>query len=875
MPSPPRLAERFLLWFLRPELAEEVLGDLEEQYFETLEEKGKRRADLIFYWQVLNYLRPFAWKRSFRVNPTLIAMFKHTFTLTFRHAVKARTSFWVNVLGLTAGLTFALLIFLWVADELRVDHFHKYDERLYAIRQNIPMGPGQWFNVDGSPALLAEALKEEMPEVEDAGLIQSNWQDTKGILKAGDKLAKGKELYVSPNFFSLFSFDLIEGDPATALQSPNAVLLSESTAKRLFRNPSDAIGKTVSWEMDWFNASGLFEVAGVFRDPPAYSSMQFDVLFSFPYLFNKNLESFNRWDNNNPQTYVLLKEGADSEQFAEKIKDYLSVKRKAENPEDDLDMAGKLLLVRFADQYLYNLYDNGILAGGRISYVRLFSLVAILILLIAGINFMNLSTARAAQRMREVGVKKSLGVTRPQLMGQFLGEAVFMSLLSLLLALGAVYLLLPQFNMLTDKELSLAFTFGEGMILLGLVVLLGLFAGSYPAVYLSGFKPAEVLKGKWAPSSKTGWLRQGLVVGQFVVSLVFIMAVVVVYQQIQLIHHQNLGYSKERVITFKREGRLSEDLGIFMQQTREIPGVAAVSSMGHSLMNGYGYTSGGLSWPGMKEGDRGDFAMMDVDYGFFELVEMQMKEGRTFSQEYGADTLKIIFNESAIESMGLENPVGQFVTLWGKPGYEIIGVVKDFHYSSLHARIRPMFIKLDENLTNVYVKLEAGNQAQTLDRIREAYTEFNGGLPFEYRFLEEDYEALYAAETRVATLSRYFAVIAILISCLGLFGLVSYSAERRIKEIGIRKVLGASAWSLLSLLSREYTRMVGLAILIALPLGYYISYEWLNGYEYRVEMKPWYLIFAALVGLCIAWLTVSIQTLKTVRINPVEALRSE
>lgn len=576
------------------------------------------------------------------------------------------------------------------------------------------------------------------------------------------------------------------------------------------------------------------------------------------------------WCSNNAHTYVVLKEGTGIDRFNEKILDYSKIKYKQFEGSDS-EWEGTLLAQKYSKGYLHGTFENGVQAGGKIAYVRLFTIIGIFILLIACINFMNLSTARASRRVKEVGIKKAVGVTRSALVFQYLGESILVTLFSFLVAVLLVFLALPYFEDVTGKEIGIAVGGGEALYLTGFILIVGILSGSYPALYLSRFKPVLVLKDQLRTSAGEKWVRKGLVVFQFAVSVILIVSVVVVYKQIAFIQSKNLGYDKDNIIRIENEGKLRQDVGTFLTEVRKMPGVVSASSMSGDFIGNHS-GGGGVSWEGKSEGL--SFSGFYVNYGLIELMGFDMADGRPFSEEFGSDKDKVIFNETAIAMMGLQDPIGKTVTFWGKEK-QIIGIVKDFHYESFYENVGPFFFSFEDKLGYTLVKIRSGNERETIEQIGSFYEEYNQGVPFDYQFLDEDYQKLYASENRLGVLSRYFAGIAILISCLGLFGLASFTAERRQKEIGIRKVLGSGVFGIVRLLSADFAKMVLVAIAISLPVSYWVAREWLGSFAFRIGLEWWFFAGAGAVALLIACLTVSTQTMRAAGVNPVKCLRSE
>lgn len=786
-------------------------------------------------------------------------MLKHYLLIIYRNIIRSKDYFAINVVGLTTGLACTLLIYLWVRDELAMDKFHEKDERLFQVMEHQQYAD-HIMTTTSTPGILAENLRIDFPEVEFA--TTATWiQDY--TLSVKDHNVKARGYHVGEDYFQLFSLNLLEGDAASVLKDKSGIVISRDLAVRLFGTDSNLVGKTVE-----FQHEKLFQVSGVFEGTPPNSSYQFDFVISFE-IFKDENEWVNYWGNNGPSTFVTLIEGTSPQEFEKKIAGYIQQKNA-----DTKNIT--LFLQKYSDRYLYGAYDNGKPAGGRIEYVWMFSVVAAFILVIACINFMNLSTARASRKAKEVGIKKSIGAQRRSLVIQFLSESMITTVISVLLSIGLVWLLLPQLNLVFDKRITLDLTNPQLLAAIAIVVVVtGLFAGSYPALYLSGFQPAAVLKGVAKGSIGEIWARKGLVVFQFLLSVVFIVSVLVVYKQIEFVQTKNLGYNKDQLIRFVMEGKLGELRETFLKEVRNIPGVVNASAIGHHL-TGRNSNTIGLDWPGKNPEDRILFENVPVDYQLLETLGVELTEGRFFDENIPTDTGRIIFNEAAIRVMGLENPIGTHVNLWGEYDLEIVGVVKDFHFQSLHTNVNPLFFWLSPGNTWVFmVRLEAGREKETLEKLEALYKEFNPGFSFDFRFQDEQYARMYQSEQRVATLSGYFAGIAIIISCLGLFGLAAFTAERRLKEIGIRKALGSSSANIVLLLSGDFTKMVLVSIALGLPLSFYIVDYWLEQFAFRIELNVWYFVAAGGVAMLIAWLTVASQALRASSVNPVECLRNE
>ncbi|TDO20655.1 ABC transporter permease [Pedobacter duraquae] len=791
-------------------------------------------------------------------------MFQHHLLLAYRNFKRYKSSFFINLIGLSAGLCCTIIIYLWVNDELQMDRFHQYDSRLYQIMENEKLADGI-VTAESTSGLLATTLASEMPEVE-YGLTASPtyWlAQSKASVKDGTGIgAAGK--FASADFFKVFSYPLLSGNTNEVLKGRNGIVISESLAKKLFHS-TEVLGKEMVWRNPELQNINHCLVTGVFKDIPANSSDHFDFLVTPEYILGPNA-NYAKWGNRGPSAYIVLKEGTDPKVFESKIKDFL--KNKGEQYRT-------LFMRPFHDGYLYGKYENGKQTGGRIDYVALFSLIAVFILLIACINFMNLSTAKASRRMKEVGIKKVMGVRRGSLIVQYLSESTVLAILALFVAMLFAELFLPAFNRLTDKDLAVHFDWRLILGLSTITLFTGLVAGSYPAFYISGFNPAAALKGKISNSITEVWTRKGLVVFQFTLSIVLIVSVFVIYKQIEFVQTKNLGFKRDHVINIDVQGKINGNSAPFIDELKKIPGVVHVSGMDRSFLGEFGSTVGAFNWEGRDPKEVIKFQHAGINDDLVETLGMQMVAGRSFSARFGADSTKIMINESGIRAMRLKNPVGKIFNLWGQD-YQIVGIVKDFNFESIQQSVKPLFFYYaPKKSTRILVRIAAGEEKATIGLIRNFYTQYNPGFSFEYRFLDQDFQAQYTAENRVAVLSKYFAGLAIVISCLGLFGLAAFTAERKQKEIGIRKVLGATEMNIIYVLSKEFIMPVVLSVVIALPLSYLMARYWLDGYAYRISLQAWYFAAAALLSLCISWLTVGLQAFQAARVNPIVSLKSE
>lgn len=766
----------------------------------------------------------------------------------------------INVLGLALGIACSLLIFLWVSDEYSIDRFHQNSPQLYSVFER-QYHDGIVDAGHNTPGLLSQEMKNVFPEVEHA--TGFSWSEL-GTFEANGKIIKESGNYAGEDFFKMFSYPLLKGRVAAALASPVSIAVSKKMAEDIFGSAENAFGKTLR-----FQNKKDFKITAVFDNVPANSSAKFDYLLNWE-TFLEYYDWAKDWGNNAPATYVQLRKGTDPREFAKKITAFLENYHKQDNFKIRLD------LQRYGDMYLHSNFKDGELAGGRIQYVRLFSIVAVFILLIACINFMNLSTARSARRAREIGVRKVMGAYRLALVRQFIGEAMLYVMLATVVSLIAVSFVLPSFNELTRKQIAIPFGDVRFILLMvALLLLTGFLSGSYPALYLSSFRPVTVLKGSLKFGTAARWSRKGLVVFQFVLSIVLIIGTIVVSRQVNFIQTINLGYNRENLLYIPLEGELSGKYGIFKTKALALPGIQAVTKISKTPTN-IDMSTGGVQWEGKAPTTMIQFTPVGVGYDFIQTMKLAMVQGRDYARDFATDSTGYIINETALQVIGFKDPIGKPLTFWQHPG-RIIGVVKDFHVNSLHEPIRPMILHLDEKMDDgiALVRTAPGETKEALTSLEQICKELNPKFPFTYQFSDEEYQKLYKSEEIVGKLSKAFAFLAVFISCLGLLGLAMFTAEQRTREFGIRKVLGASVASLFGLLSKEFVLLVLLALAIASPLAWYFMNKWLLDYAYRVNLSWWMFALAGSAAVMIALLTVSFQAIKAAFVNPVKSLRTE
>jgi ABC-type antimicrobial peptide transport system permease subunit len=790
-------------------------------------------------------------------------MFKNYFKIAFRNLWKNKAFSFINVMGLAFGLACSLLIMLWVNDEYKVDAFHKNGSQIYSVFER-QYRDGRVDAFHGTPGILADEMKKVLPEIQYATNYAWNELST---FEANNKIIKEEGNYAGQDFFKIFSYPVLEGNAATALITPLDIAISKKMAEDLFGSPAKAIGKTIRYQ----NNKDL-KVSAVFDNVPANSTAKFDYILNWK-LFLEGNSWATEWGNNGPPTYLMLRNGTDAKAFEKKITRFLDNYNKEQTPHSYI----RLGIQRYGDIYLHsNFNKQGQLSGGRIQYVKLFSIVAIFILLIACINFMNLTTARSVKRAKEIGIRKVVGAVRFALIRQFIGEALLIVLMAILISLAIVIFALPKFNQLTGKEIQIPLNYaGFWLVITGLLLVTGFLSGSYPALYLSSFKPVRVLKGSLKFTGKAIWFRKGLVVFQFVLSIILIIGTIVVTKQVSYIQSYNLGYDRENLLYIPLEGDLTPKYALFKNMSEKMPGIKNITRMTDIptlIENG----TGGVQWEGKDPNADINFTQSAVGYDFTETMHLKMTEGRDFSKDFPTDSVAYLINESALKIIGYKNPVGKPLTFWGKRG-TIIGVLKDFHFNSLHTEINPMVLRLGENIEwgNALVRTEPGKTKEALASLEKICKELNPKFPFTYKFSDEEYQKLYKSEQVVSQLANYFAFLGIFISCLGLFGLAIFTAEQKTKEFGIRKVLGATAASLFNLLSKEFLLLVLAAMIIASPLAWLAMNSWLQDYVYRIKISWWMFGMAGLSAILIALITVSFQAIKAAIANPVNSLRSE
>jgi len=783
-------------------------------------------------------------------------MLKNYLTLSLRKFSRQKFYSLLNIFGLATGMATVILIMLYVTDELSYDRFHRHEKDLYRVVENQYYSGQPVFPVAVTPGPLAEALKSDFPEISRATRVHYAWD----AFEHNESRFDTRGIYADKDFLSMFDFVVLQGDTATALDEINSILITERLAEKLFAD-TDPLGKTIR-----INHKREAMITGIMRNPPPNSHLQFDYVMPMSQRVIDVPRFKDDWGSNSLYTYVQLAPGTQPEQLDAKIKDYL--KTKVEKSVTDI------FLQPISDIHLSEtsfVADSG--RRGNRQYIRIFSIVAGFILIIACINFMNLATARAMKRAREVGLRKAIGAQRHQLVLQFLGESIMVALVALLIALLFVDVLLQPFNSLTQKSLTIGFLNPLDGILpacLAAALITGLLAGSYPAVFLSSFQPAHVLKGTLAGQAGGGTFRKLLVVVQFSISIVMISGTIVVYSQMNYIRGMNIGWDRENMLLVSN----ARNTNTITDRLLSYPQIEAVTASNQHPIYVMNSTSG-LKWKGKIEDEVILFHTQGVDYNYIETMKIELLMGRSFSKTSPSDTLGVVINEEAMKALGFANPLGEYITNSTDERFEIIGVVKNFNFKSVHEQVEPLIMYIDlEDQSHMLVRIK-GDNTEAIANIEKEWKTANPDLVFSYSFLNEDYDNLYKSERQTGTLFQYFSILAILISCLGLFGLAAFTSEQKSKEYGIRKVFGASVSRLFYMASAEFLILVVLSFVISVPIAWFWMQRWLDGFAYRIELSWVVFLGSGIIALTIALLTVSYQARKVGRVNPARILRAE
>lgn len=807
-------------------------------------------------------------------------MIRNFIKTAFRNLLKNKGFTAINILGLALGLATCLLIVFYVTDELGFDHFNKNYSRIYRVDEEVKYN-GDLSEVAVCPAPLAATLSAQFPEVENT--VRFRQSGTFQVRKGNQNIHEDHVTYCDNSIFKVFTLPMADGDANKALSEPNSVVITEDMARKYF-NRTNAVGETLV-----FNDTHPFKITGVIKDIPMQSHFRFDFFISMPTL-DESKE--NSWLSSNFQTYLLLKPGASASKISAAlpkiVHDNVGTQMEAalHVSFSDFQKGGNkfnMTLMPLGDIHLRSSKIAEMGVNGNIQYVYIFSAIAMFILLIACVNFMNLSTARSAGRAREVGVRKVLGSPRKYLVYQFLTESILVTLSAALIAVCVAYALLPLFNQLAGKELVVTphLLLILLPVMLGAILVIGCLAGSYPALYLSGFQPIQVLKGKLAGGFKNGFLRSFLVVFQFAISIFLIIGTLVIYNQLTYIQNKDLGYNRNQVLTIYNVSALGEKASVLKEQIKQLPGVSNATLTAFTPVNGWRNNGSVFKDRGMSAQGGTLSQIWDVDQDYIPTLDMKLLSGRNFSDQMLTDSSAMILNESAVRLLGMTDPLNKMLYRpmddFGKgfKEFHIIGVIKDFNFSSLRDNIGPLILRYQPNNATLSVRIKAANAPSVIGQLKTVWDKLSPNQQFDYAFMNADFDALYRSEQRMGTLSVIFTSLAIIIACLGLFGLAAYAAEQRTKEIGIRKVLGAGVSNIVGMLSLDFIKLVVIAIVLAAPLGWWAMQHWLQGFAYRQNISWWVIAAAGVLAVVIAFATISFQSIKAALMNPVKSLKSE
>lgn len=810
-------------------------------------------------------------------------MFKNYIKTAIRNLMKSKGFSAINIIGLAAGLASCLLIILYVTNELSYDHYNTKLDQIYRIDGDLQFGGHNWI-LASSPDPLGPALKKDLPQVKQFVRFRSH--GGMKVKKGDQNIQEDNVILTDSTLFDVFTLPMLAGDPHTALVFPNSVVITQSIADKYFpkSSPAAVLGKSLT-----INDTGLYKITGIIQDIPKASHFHFDFFVSMygklaPY-------EIDQWTNNNFNTYILLDKSADPKKLNAQLSDYVMkyVKpffKSLNINEEEFKKQGNYLhyvLMPLSRIHLHSQKLAELEPNSDIQYVTIFSLIALFILIIACVNFMNLSTARSAGRAKEVGVRKVLGSLRKNLITQFLSESLLISFLSMILALVIAVLLLPFFNSLSGKSFTYHDFLSPWLLpaLLLLVIIVGILAGIYPAFYLSSFKPAAVLKGKLANGFKSSWLRNGLVVFQFAISIFLIIGTLVIFTQLNFIRTKDIGYNRNQVLIIKNTDALGNNASVFKEEALKISGVENATMTGFLPTSDWRSDSPLFPDATFDTKDAISAQIWQIDENYIPTLGMQMVAGRNFSKDFPTDTAGLIVNEAFAKMMGSKDDLNKSLFRLNDlqtrsfNQFKIIGVVKNFNFNSLHDLVSPLVFIYAKDNGSIAFRIHSAHMDQLIASLEKLYKNIAPSQPFAYSFMDADFNKTYQAEQKMGGLSITFSILAIFIACLGLFGLITYAAEQRTKEIGIRKVLGASVTNVTSMLSRDFLKLVFIASFISFPIAWWAMNYWLQGFAYRVEIHWWIFLVAACAAVFIALLTVGFKAIRAAMANPVKSLRSE
>jgi putative ABC transport system permease protein len=878
--SPPRLAERLLLFFLRKDLAEEVRGDLDEKFYSELLTKSSFKAKVNYWYQVINYLRPFAIRKSKSTNINSLDMFQNYFVIGWRSLSKQRMYSAIKIGGFALGIASCLLISLFIKDELSYDQSYPDGNRIFRVVQAYnymgESGKDVWFQ-----APFAKALKDDYPEIEKCGRYNSSELFGAGSkeIRRSDKIENTYEegfVYFDQELIDILKLPFVYGNPSKALAEPHTIVITKRKADKYFPH-EDPVGKAFVVNDDEKNP---FKIGGVIEDFPTTSHLQFDFLMTMTGVQFWNNEQ-NDWGATNYPTYILLRPGTDPKQLAKKMQSVIEkyllpfwIKEGVPNVKE-LSNAGWFELQPIKDIHLRSEGIGDPVSHGDIRFVWLFGAVAAFILILAMINFINLSTAKSANRAKEVGLRKTVGSLRVNIINQFLTESLIYSFFSFVVGVFIAWLLLPYFNLLAAKAIE--FPWGEWQlfpILIGAALLVGVLAGLYPAFYLSSFKPASVLKGNVSRGSKSATMRSWLVVFQFTTSVVLIIATFIIYRQVEYILNKKVGFDKEQIILIQGTNTLGAKIKTFKDELLQLSQVKSATISDYLPIRGTKRNGNGFWIEGRDKVDHSIGGQIwRVDYDYINTLGMKIVDGRNFSEKMASDSSGIIINQTMAKKLGLKDPVGKRIQ--NNQVWNVVGVVEDFHFESLREQIGPLCFVLGNNSSIVSLKVNTSSMSSTLASIDGIWKKFSPNQPIRYAFLDESFARMYDDVQRMGRIFISAAGLAIIVACLGLFALSAFMVEQRNKEISIRLVLGASMKTIFNLLTFNFLKLVLISIIIAAPIAWYAMHNWLQNFTYRTEITWGVFVSAGLLSVLIALATISYQAIRAALLNPVDSLKTE
>ena len=791
-------------------------------------------------------------------------MLKNYLKSSIRSLIKQKGFTAINIVGLTLGLCCSMLIFLWIGNEMKVDRTYPDGDRIYRVMFTSQFPNGDVETWESAPQPLEEVLSTEYPEIEHSAMV--SWAD-KHLISYDERKINQSGIAAGKDFFGLFGYEFIHGDPHINFTEKNTMVITTGMAERLFG--TDWQQKQILGEMVLVDQKELFAVKAVIKNPDKHASIQFDYVITFNNWLDKN-SGLADWDWYSNNLFVKLRKDIDVTNFNKKVNSVI-----LDHREQEEDYNAQAFVYPMERMHLYGKFRNGKNVGGRIEYIRLFGGVSIFVLILAAINFINLATARSFSRAKEVGLRKVVGAGKFSIISQFILESFLVTFAAMLLATLITNLLLPAFNLLSGKDLMMDFSNPNiWLIALAFLLITTLMSGFYPAFIVSGFKPAGVLKGKITANKGNGLLRKSLVVFQFFLSIFMLAGTMVVHFQVDYVMNRNLGIDRESILVYYLNQESKSHFSLLKERILQHSEFVSATTCDQNPINIFTSVSG-FEWEGKQEGDRVEFEYIKVTHDFAETLGIEMVAGREFSDDFHSDSNAFVVNETAAKAMGLETPINARFEGFGREDGKIIGVVEDYYGASAYDAIEPLLLSLDPDPGRMYLRVASQKTVEAREVLESIHKEFSPNFPMEYHFLDEDYNRLYKSEMMMSKLSSAFAMLAILISCLGLIGLASLNVAYKVKEIGIRKALGASISNILVMLSKEYVRLIVIAFLISVPVINYFITDWLNKFEFKIQLSWWLYPLAGLFMLIIALLSVSWQSFKAAVTNPINSLRDD